>query len=97
VNYDPSGTVGARVGYWIKWLPFIGIAVELPYYKTKADGVQFEITGANLSVLLRMKFSQKPFSQCRFVPYAAFGVNNLILNGSIDFEELPNPIKVTRE
>jgi len=83
VNYDASFTTGARVGYWSKKRLWLGLAMDVSYYKMDSD--KKDITLYPISTLLMLRLPKR-----RFQPYVGIGPAIFVskMKFSVDLSQL---------
>ncbi len=94
VEFDPSFTLGGRVGYWFDILPYVGLSLDLSYFK--AEDKHADINAIPLSLLLMLRyplFKSEKFPHGRIQPYGAVGPGFFYSHARLDFRpNLPEKI-----
>jgi len=72
VSFDDSFTVGGRLGYWHTEanpsMDYVGVALDVSYFKTKADDFDTEIYVVPVTILIMLRYQGKTFQ-----PYLGIG------------------------
>ncbi len=86
VDFDPSFTVGTRVGYWLERYPWFGGAIDGSYFA--ADGDTVDISVGTLSFLMMLRWpllTSEDFPKGRLQPYAGIGPGIFFADLTADF------------
>jgi hypothetical protein len=87
VAFDPSITYGGRVGYWFKWVPWVGFAVDASSFRAEGDGVEIDLIPVSGLLMLRwplLTSTDAPYG--RLQPYVGIGGSTFIIpNLDVDF------------
>jgi hypothetical protein len=93
IEFDTTGTGGARLGYWLEGLglPFLGLAVDVSYFAPKASNVGFdtriEAIPISALVLLRLPlFASPAFPHGQLQPYIGGGPSVFIADVKVGDE-----------
>jgi len=94
VNFDPSFTFGGRAGYWFEKLPYVGLSLDLSYFKAEDKDVDIKVVPLSLLLMLRWPlFKSEKFPKGRIQPYAAIGPGLYYSYARVDFRpNLPEKI-----
>ena len=81
--------LGARIGYWFKTYPWLGVVTDVSYFKRQTTGAN--ITVGPLSALLLFRWPMlvsEEFPNGRLYPYVGGGPSLVIGKSSIDMHPL---------
>ncbi|MCA9458397.1 MAG: outer membrane beta-barrel protein [Nitrospira sp.] len=82
-------TVGGRVTYWTKTIPWLGVAFDGSYFKADAKNANIEIPVYGFSLLMMMRyplFPNEQFPQGRLEPYFGVGPEFGFSKSTVEFE-----------
>jgi opacity protein-like surface antigen len=93
-SFDPSFTFGGRWGYWFEKLPYVGLSLDLSYFRADDKDVNIRVVPISLLVMLRWPlFKSEKFPHGRIQPYAAIGPSLYYSYARADFRpDLPEKI-----
>jgi hypothetical protein len=87
VAFDPSITYGGRLGYWFKWVPWVGIAVDASSFRAEGKGVDIDLIPVSALFMLRwplLTSAGTPYG--RLQPYVGIGGSTFIVPSlDVDF------------
>jgi len=87
VAFDPSITYGGRLGYWFKWVPWVGLAADASSFRAEGKGVDIDLIPLSGLFMLRwplLTSTDIPYG--RFQPYVGIGGSIFIVpNFDVDF------------
>jgi opacity protein-like surface antigen len=94
VGFDPSFTMGTRLGYWFDKLPWLGVSLDLSYFKAEGEKAESDVIPLSLLLMLRLPlFKSEKFPNGRIQPYGAIGPGLFFSHSRADFRpNLPEKI-----
>jgi opacity protein-like surface antigen len=78
--------MGGRLGYWFEKLPWLGVSLDLSYFK--ADGEKAEFDAVPLSLLLMLRwplFKSEKFPKGKLQPYTGVGPGYFFTDSRVNF------------
>jgi hypothetical protein len=79
VDLDSSFTMGGRLGYWSEKLPWLGVSLDLSYFKAEGEKAEFDVVPLSLLLMLRWPlFKSENFPKGRLQPYAGVDISSPI-------------------
>jgi opacity protein-like surface antigen len=86
VDFDSSFTMGSRLGYWFEKLPWLGLSLDLSYFKAEGGKAQFDVVPISLLLMLRWPlFKNENFPKGKLQPYAAVGPGYFFTDSRVNF------------
>jgi opacity protein-like surface antigen len=86
VDLDSSFTMGGRLGYWFEKLPWLGVSLDLSYFKAEGDKAQFDVIPLSLLLMLRWPlFKSDNFPKGKLQPYAGVGPGYFFTDCRVNF------------
>jgi opacity protein-like surface antigen len=87
VDFDNSFTVGVRGGYYSETLPWLGLAMDLSYFKADGQNAKIDVFPVSLLLMLRYPlFKSENFPRGRLQPYAGIGPALFFSNSKLEFQ-----------
>jgi opacity protein-like surface antigen len=86
--------MGGRLGYWFEKLPWLGVSLDLSYFKAEGEKAEFDVIPLSLLLMLRLPlFKSEEFPNGRIQPYGAIGPGLFSYYAKADFQPtLPEKI-----
>ena len=86
VDFDSSFTMGGRFGYWSEKLPWLGVSLDLSYFKAEGEKAEFDVIPLSLLLMLRWPlFKTENFPKGRLQPYAGVGPGYFFTDSKVNF------------
>jgi opacity protein-like surface antigen len=86
VDLDSSFTMGGRLGYWSERLPWLGVSLDLSYFKAEGEKAEFDVVPLSLLLMLRWPlFKSENFPKGRLQPYAGVGPGYCFTDSRVNF------------
>jgi opacity protein-like surface antigen len=86
VDLDSSFTMGGRVGYWSEKLPWLGVSLDLSYFKAEGEKAEFDVVPLSLLLMLRWPlFKTGNFPKGKLQPYAGVGPGYFFTDSRVNF------------
>ena len=86
IDFEHSMTFGARRGYWLKDLPWVGVAVDLSFFTAEQSDVRFVVVPLSALLMLRLSFlPTEDLPGGHLQPYLGFGPSVYYEHASVDF------------
>lgn len=86
VDFDTSFTMGGRLGYWFEKLPWLGVSLDLSYFKAEGEKAEFDVVPLSLLLMLRWPlFKSENFPKGRLQPYAGVGPGFFFTDSRVNF------------
>jgi opacity protein-like surface antigen len=86
VDFDSSFTMGGRFGYWFEKLPWLGVSLDLSYFKAEGEKAEFDVVPLSLLVMLRWPlFKSENFPKGKLQPYAGVGPGYFFTDSRVNF------------
>ncbi len=86
VDFDASFTMGGRLGYWFEKLPWLGVSLDLSYFKAEGEKAEFDVVPLSLLLMLRCPlFKNENFPKGKLQPYAGVGPGYFFTHSRVNF------------
>lgn len=86
VDFDTSFTLGGRLGYWFEKLPWLGVSLDLSYFKAEGEKAEFDVVPLSLLFMLRWPlFKSENFPKGKLQPYAGVGPGYFFTDSRVNF------------
>ena len=86
VDFDASFTMGGRLGYWFEKLPWLGVSLDLSYFKAEGEKAEFDVVPLSLLLMLRWPlFKTENFPKGKLQPYAGVGPGFFLTDSRVNF------------
>jgi opacity protein-like surface antigen len=86
VGFDASFTMGGRFGYWFEKLPWLGVSLDLSYFKAEGEKAQIDVVPLSLLLMLRWPLlKSENFPKGRLQPYAGVGPGYFFTDSRVNF------------
>ena len=86
VDFDSSFTMGGRLGYWFEKLPWLGVSLDLSYFKAEGEKAEFNVVPLSLLLMLRWSlFKSENFPKGKLQPYAGVGPGYFFTDSRVNF------------
>ena len=86
VNFDASFTMGGRLGYWFEKLPWLGVPLDLSYFKAEGEKAESDVLPLSLLLMLRWPlFKSENFPKEKLQPYAGVGPGYFFTDSRVNF------------
>jgi hypothetical protein len=86
VDLDSSFTMGGRLGYWFEKLPWLGVSLDLSYFKAEGEKAEFDVVPLSLLLMLRWPlFKSENFPKGKLQPYAGVGPGFCFTDSRVNF------------
>jgi opacity protein-like surface antigen len=86
VDLDSSFTMGGRLGYWSEKLPWLGVSLDLSYFKAGGEKAEFDVVPLSLLLMLRWPlFKSENFPKGKLQPYAGVGPGYCFTDSRVNF------------
>jgi opacity protein-like surface antigen len=86
VDLDSSFTMGGRLGYWSEKLPWLGVSLDLSYFKAEGEKAEFDVVPLSLLLMLRWPlFKSENFPKGRLQPYVVVGPGYFFTDSRVNF------------
>jgi len=86
VDLDSSFTMGGRLGYWSEKLPWLGVSLDLSYFKAEGEKAEFDVVPLSLLLMLRWPlFKSENFPKGKLQPYAGVGPGYCFTDSRVNF------------
>jgi hypothetical protein len=89
VSFDTEGMGGARLGYWLEGLPWLGVAADVSYFAPAGEGstieTRLEVIPLSPLVMFRLPLlDSAEFPKGRLQPYLAVGPGFFMTSVKVD-------------
>jgi opacity protein-like surface antigen len=85
-DLDSSFTMGGRLGYWSEKLPWLGVSLDLSYFKAEGEKAEFDVVPLSLLLMLRWPlFKSENFPKGKLQPYAGVGPGFCFTDSRVNF------------
>jgi opacity protein-like surface antigen len=86
MDLDSSFTMGGRIGYWFEKLPWLGVSLDLSYFKAEGERAEFDVVPLSLLFMLRLPlFKSENFPKGKLQPYAGVGPGYFFTDSRVNF------------
>jgi len=86
VDLDSSFSMGGRLGYWSEKLPWLGVSLDLSYFKAEGEKAKFDAVPLSLLLMLRWPlFRSENFPKGKLQPYAGVGPGYFFTDSRVNF------------
>lgn len=86
VKFDSSFTMGGRLGYWFEKLPWLGLSLDLSYFKAEGEKAEVDVVPLSLLLMLRWPlFKSENFPKGKLQPYAGVGPGFFFTDSRVNF------------
>jgi len=85
-DFDTSFTMGGRIGYWFEKVPWLGVSLDLSYFKAEGEKAEFHAVPLSLLLMLRWPlFKSENFPKGKLQPYAGIGPGYFFTDSKVNF------------